>query len=65
MPVPTETPAQWGKRLRREQPAHVFFIDDELRDLLERAAGRCGVTVPALIKKIIKAWLRDQKGLNR
>jgi hypothetical protein len=25
-----ETAAQWSKRLRREQPANVFFIDPEL-----------------------------------
>jgi hypothetical protein len=56
-----ETSAQWSKRLRREQPAHVFFIDDELRDSLGRAAERCGVTVPGLIKKVLMAWLHDQR----
>jgi hypothetical protein len=56
-----ETAAQWDKRLRKQQPAHVFFIDDDLREPLQRAAERWGVTVPALIKKIIKMHLNDQR----
>jgi hypothetical protein len=56
-----ETTAEWGKRLRRQQPPNVFFLDDELRESLESAAGRCGATVPALIKKVLMAWLHDQR----
>jgi hypothetical protein len=64
MPV-AETTAQWGKRLRKEQPENVFFIDPELIVPLQRAAGRHEMTVPGLIKKIIASWLHDQKGLSR
>jgi hypothetical protein len=56
-----ETQAQWAKRLRKEQPENVFFIDPELIEPLQRAAGRCGVSLPALIKKVLKAFLHDQR----
>lgn len=53
------TTEQWGKRLRRDQPANVFFIDDELRVPLRAAAEHNGISVAGLIKKIVKAWLND------
>jgi hypothetical protein len=61
MPVSAETTAQWEKRLRKEQPAHVFFIDDDLREPLRVAAERWQLTVPALIKKIIKMHLNNER----
>ena len=61
MPVPRETTEQWEKRFRRDQPRSVFFIDDDMREPLQRAAERWGVTVPALIKKIIKMHLNDER----
>jgi hypothetical protein len=57
-----ETTAEWSKRLRKERPAHVFFIDDDMREPLARAAAREGVTVPGLIKKAIKMFLNGQRG---
>jgi predicted HicB family RNase H-like nuclease len=62
MPV-AETTAQWGKRLRKEQPENVFFIDPELIEPLQRAAAREGVTVAAWIKKSLKMRLHNQRGL--
>lgn len=62
MPV-AETTREWTKRLRRAPPPNVFFIDDELRESLERAAARNECTVAKLIKKILVAWLHNQRGL--
>jgi hypothetical protein len=59
-PAAAETPAQWGKRLRREQPENVFFIDPELIEPLQRAAAERGCTVPGLIKRVILDWFRAQ-----
>jgi hypothetical protein len=56
-----ETTAEWGKRLRKQQPKFVFFIDDDLREPLERAAERCGISLPGLIKRVLKGWLHDQR----
>jgi hypothetical protein len=60
MPV-AETSAQSAKRLRKEQPEGVFFVDSELREPLQRAAERCGISRSGLIKKVLKAFLHDQK----
>jgi hypothetical protein len=55
-----ETAAQWSKRLRREQPANVFFIDPELIGPLQRAAAAQGIMTPKLIKQILRFWLRHE-----
>jgi hypothetical protein len=60
--MPVAETKQWEKRLRVDRPQHVFFIDTELREPLQRAAERCGTTVPGLIKKALKMFLNDQRG---
>ena len=57
----TSAQEQWAKRLRRDQPEHVFFIDTEMRAPLAAAAARNEITVAGLIKKVLKAWLHDQR----
>jgi hypothetical protein len=56
-----ETAAKWAKRLRKEQPENVFFIDPELIEPLRRAAERHEMTVCGLLKKIVRMWLHDQR----
>ncbi len=52
--------AAWGRRLRKEQPPNVHFIDPELLEPLAAVAAERGCTLNKLIKSILVEWLQEK-----